>query len=308
MLRVVSASCAKFKDRGPDQPAWKKIAKAEPDLLILLGDNVYAPSKKWSTKKLRKKYEEQFGMVPDFTDLLEQTQVLATWDDHDFGINNAKGETKDGRRYRDGARDLFLHYLTPRVNDPHLLSRVESEIYCTYEQDGVLFIVLDARYYRAPSTILDPDPSTPISRRGGEPEDFLGETQANWLWEQLARAQYGGYRATVICCGTTIGEGITDKKLQPGKAGERVRHYGGFLEDLRDRFSVCPTPIFLSGDIHTNRFVQHQGFAEVISSGVARMGEKKPKDNWAQLDFGETEVRVTLNWRDKQRHYRIAYS
>ena len=108
------------------------------------------------------------------------------------------------------------------------------------------------------------------ARAGSADAQFLGEAQEQWLWDQLERAKRDRVVATVVCCGSTI-----DSSNQ---LGEDVSHYRRFYTEFVLRFSACPNPIFLSGDIHRNAYVRHRGFVEAISSGVAQIRERIVSD------------------------------
>ena len=53
-MRIAFASCAKIQDRD-EQPVWTAIRAAEPDVLLLLGDNVYVGGKPEGAAELRRK-------------------------------------------------------------------------------------------------------------------------------------------------------------------------------------------------------------------------------------------------------------
>lgn len=51
--------------------------------------------------------------------------------------------------------------------------------------------------------------------------------------------------------------------------------------------------LFLSGDIHENKFTEHDGFYEVTSSGVGRDN----LNNYGLIEFKEAQVEVKLRGR-----------
>ncbi len=89
MTRIAIASCCKIQNVG-DQPVWSEIEEHDPDLLLLLGDNVYMPNSRWDHGFMEQRYKEQFA-EPHFASLIQKVPFLATWDDHDFGINDSRG-------------------------------------------------------------------------------------------------------------------------------------------------------------------------------------------------------------------------
>ena len=121
MTRIAFVSCA-HPVLCPVQPAWHAIAAAEPDLLLLLGDNTYMSweGKKWLIDDLRDNYAKQFA-VPGFKRLLQTTPHLAIWDDHDFGWNDCVGSELDAGQLA-ATRALFDQHLGSAFNNnpPHM--------------------------------------------------------------------------------------------------------------------------------------------------------------------------------------------
>lgn len=288
LAKIAFCSCSYVQVRKR-QIAWTWIAQEEPDLLILLGDTVYAQNSKWNLDYLQRQYDEQWR-IGNFRELLEAVPHLATWDDHDFGPGNAKGGTAaaqetgiTGVERRQEARNIFRTFLSPSVPNADNLSTVPEEIYCSYILNNILIIILDGRYYRE-----DAD--------GNPQAEFLGRDQTDWLWREMDRAKTGGYKATVVCSGSTI-----DSSNAPS---ESMSHYTNFYAEFEKRFRACPNPIFLSGDLHQNRIRVHDGFLELISSGVAQQrgsksGERKNLDNRGILHIHEDHIRVRLRGSDQ---------
>lgn len=152
------------------------------DLFILLGDNIYADTTNAAVmaEKYRVRKESAF-----FQSLLQKAPVLATWDDHDFGWNDA------GSNYvmKVEAQKQFLDFIDVPPGSPR---RTREGIYDArvFGPPGrrVQVILLDTRYFRSalatgennvvPSGgryIPHPDPNVTM----------LGETQWRWLEEQL---------------------------------------------------------------------------------------------------------------------------
>lgn len=279
MTHIAIASCCRIQWQRR-QPAWRAIAKAKPDLVLLLGDNVYMREYKdparWDHVHLENRYREQFR-EPDFRALTDTTPFMATWDDHDFGPNDARGALAPAKM-RDRSRALFHRYMGRAVG----LSR--PEIYAAHEIGDVKVIMLDTRYYAERA-----DPKHPAATP-------LGRRQENWLWRQLDHDR----RYTVIGTGTTLGGNEKDKKYETWRSYREF--YARFLAQIKQRRRV----MVVSGDIHRNAFTDHGGFFEVTSSGVGRpeVLQKKPKlilgkplDNYGLITFGGRFVDVALHGR-----------
>ena len=84
--RIAFGSCAR---QDKPQPIWDAVLDSSPDLFIFLGDNIYGDTHDMAV--LRGKYAE-LAAQPGFRRLAEQVPILATWDDHDYGENDAGSE------------------------------------------------------------------------------------------------------------------------------------------------------------------------------------------------------------------------
>ena len=86
LTRIALGSCAR---QNQPQPIWDTIVAARPDLFLFLGDNIYGDSK--DMKVLKAKYD-QLADKPGFKRLRATCPILATWDDHDYGADDAGAE------------------------------------------------------------------------------------------------------------------------------------------------------------------------------------------------------------------------
>ena len=189
--RVVFGSCA---DQNKPCPAWEKMADAKPDLTLLLGDNVYADLEGGklvpaSAGKIARCYE-QLAAVPGFQKLKGAAPLLAIWDDHDYGKNDAGAEWMT----KQDAQKLFLDFFGVPADNPR---RQREGVYHsqTFGPAGkrLQVVMLDTRYHRSElkvgaaqkfpgyDTIIrkpyvpDPDPA----------KTMLGDAQWKWLGERL---------------------------------------------------------------------------------------------------------------------------
>jgi alkaline phosphatase D len=189
--RVVFGSCA---DQNKPCPVWDKMADAKPDVTVLLGDNVYAdlvdgklvPAK---PGKIAQSYE-QLAAVPGFQRLRKAAPILAVWDDHDYGKNDAGADWEN----RQDAQKLLLDFFGVPADSPR---RQREGVYHseTFGPPGkrVQIILLDTRYHRSPLTTGPaqrfPGYDRPISKPYQPDTDpkktFLGDAQWKWLEEQL---------------------------------------------------------------------------------------------------------------------------
>ena len=80
---LVFASC---NDQDREQPLWTPIIESNPDLFIWGGDNIYADTEDMS--KMEADYQKVWA-EPEYKSLAKNTIITGTWDDHDFGKNDA---------------------------------------------------------------------------------------------------------------------------------------------------------------------------------------------------------------------------
>lgn len=185
--RVVFGSCA---DQNKPCPVWDKVADAKPDLLVLLGDNIYADIEdgklKPSTPDKMKACYADLAAVPAFKKLRESTYMMATWDDHDYGNNDAGEEWV----HKDDAQTQFLDFFGVPADSPRRKRKgvYHAEVFGP-EGKRVQVILLDGRYHRSPIRKADkPLPGTtirPYLPNTDADATMLGEEQWKWLEEQL---------------------------------------------------------------------------------------------------------------------------
>lgn len=71
-------------------PALAAYVKAKPEVCLWIGDNVYADTKD-DIEHIRKCYRV-LEAKPGFAELKRDSIFLPTWDDHDYGLNDAGGK------------------------------------------------------------------------------------------------------------------------------------------------------------------------------------------------------------------------
>lgn len=174
--RIAAGSCIR---QNRPQPIWKAVAGFKPDLLLLLGDNVYGDTE--DMQVLRDKYAA-LAADEGFAAIRRDVPLVAVWDDHDYGADDA------GREYprRRESQQEFLDFFGVPADAP--LRRQEG-IYraLTVGPPGrrVQFICLDTRYHRSPLSRLPAGERVQGDgpyRPGDDPAaTVLGEPQWEWL-------------------------------------------------------------------------------------------------------------------------------
>ncbi|WP_269516144.1 alkaline phosphatase D family protein [Brevundimonas subvibrioides] len=194
LTRIAFGSCAKS---DKPQPIWDAVLAAEPDLFIFLGDNVYLDTR--DPAVMRRKYAE-LAAQPGFQKLKASVPILAIWDDHDYGENDAGADYP----MKEETRRQFLDFFDEPADSPR---RTRDGIYTApvFGPAGrqVQILLPDLRWNRTPLVPLElgnQDYGTWVQQRAqaglSTPGPYmrnpemtatqLGETQWRWLEEQLS--------------------------------------------------------------------------------------------------------------------------
>ncbi len=172
---IAFGSCNK---QNMPQPLWKEILKNTPNLFIWGGDNIYGDSD--DMDKIKNDYKIQ-NSNPEYQKLKRATPIMATWDDHDYGKNDAGIEWEMKKE----SQQQFLDFLEVPEEDPR---RSQEGVYTSeifdIEKGNIKVIVLDTRYFRSPLK-----KSVAEDRRYEAYEDekgtVLGLAQWKWLEKEL---------------------------------------------------------------------------------------------------------------------------
>ncbi|MEM9291169.1 MAG: alkaline phosphatase D family protein [Acidobacteriota bacterium] len=173
--RIALGSCA---HQDYSQPIWEAVSEAAPNLFLMIGDNVYADTTDFG--EMQRAYEA-LGSVPGFAKLRSRVPVLATWDDHDYGANDAGAEFE--------AKQLAKRALVEFFGVPEdAPMRQRPGVYQSYvlgpPGQRVQILLLDGRWFRS-ALERDPSPYFRYRPRLDSEATMLGEAQWAWLEEQL---------------------------------------------------------------------------------------------------------------------------
>ncbi|MEL6194568.1 MAG: alkaline phosphatase D family protein [Bacteroidota bacterium] len=256
---IALGSC---NNQNSDQVMWKEIQADNPDLWVWLGDNIYADTE--DMDEMRGMYNQQ-KTHPEYKAFISSTAYIGTWDDHDFGANDA------GTEYpmKAESQQLFLDFMDVPKNDPRRTQEgiYASHTYGTDSTNSLKIIMLDGRYFR------DPFVDSEESRKRYEPTaigTFLGEAQWAWLEKELST---NPARMTIIGCGV---------QMIPTEQGfEKMHNIPAERERLLNLIAASGNEhvILLSGDRHIGEISQFQHpemrypITEVTASGLTHSYE-----------------------------------
>jgi len=252
----------------------------QPDYCIWVGDNVYADTR--TDAQHIQNQLDKLAAKPGFQTLRDSSEFLVTWDDHDFGLNNA------GKNYPLKEESKQIH---------RKFWQLENEI--PADHDGVYyaklakqpngkiiqFIMLDGRYNRD---------------NEGKKADALGEKQWAWLEAQLKkeadlRLIVSGYQLLLDC--PTRWEAWA--KL--GKSRKR-------LFDLIKETKAMGV-VFITGDQHyveilkKNKALGYDAY-EIMASGINQT-ERPSRRNNRILGPDLTKhsaPQITIHWESTDIH------
>jgi phosphodiesterase/alkaline phosphatase D-like protein len=307
----------------PQQPGWLAVAAQAPDVLLLLGDNVYIedtpqevavkalwPSRRLSdidyARRLHARYRMQ-AHVPQFRQALQASgQVMGTLDDHDF-LGNDQYVTDSTQAKARIARQLHRQFIAHCNTKPLPLAYPELQdalsqpdagfdeglgIASVLEQGAVKIMLLDNRSYRQ---------SPKISKSVA-----LGAAQIDWLARQLGGPQL----VSMVASGSTISPGDV-----PAIRGNPLADYPLEAHLMRHlyRSQQHQTVLHLGGDLHYNALWPQQqaslgypGFTELVSSGMGSGWQpfaKRCLENFGVISITDDAVQVQLlgkqAWRNR---------
>ena len=281
LRRIAFGSCA---SQARPQPIWDAVAATRPELLLMLGDNIYADTEDMDV--MRAKYA-RLAAVPGFKALRESVPILATWDDHDLGVNDGGSDYPK----KVESQKIFLDFFGDPEDSPR---RKRPGVYDARvfgpEGKRVQVILLDTRYFRSSPL----KKKTPVTRGEGpyEPNPdptttMLGEDQWRWLEEQLRTPAEVRLIASSI---QVVAEDHGWEKWM-NLPHERERLYRLIRE------TGAEGVVFLSGDRHLAELSMMDGGAGYPFYDVTSSGLNQAAKAWRPQEVNRHRV-ATMNWGD----------
>ncbi|MBM83691.1 MAG: phosphodiesterase [Planctomycetaceae bacterium] len=174
--RVLFGSC--IKEQKP-KPILLEVVKRQPELFVFLGDNIYGDTSDMSV--LRAKYAK-LGADAGFQKLIRSCPILATWDDHDFGVNDGGA---DYPQREASQREFVAFWDLPARAPPRFRPGVYDVAYFGPKGKRLQVILLDTRYFRGPLKKGERRTGGPYYPNPDKSITMLGEDQWKWLEQQL---------------------------------------------------------------------------------------------------------------------------
>ncbi len=252
ITRFAFGSCV---NENREMKFWDVIAAQKPQAFLLIGDNVYGDTRATSgadIPTLTASYKKLNARV-EFNRFRRSVPMMTTWDDHDFGANDAGGSFA----FREYAEKVYETYWGSSDEVKSRPGVYESRIVGP-EGKRVQFIILDGRFFRSDLTSMpyrDPGPSLGwYIPNTDDRATMLGGAQWRWLADELSKPA----ELRFIISSTQV---ITDAHNFEGWTNfpkERDRLYAMLAEKR------VSNAIFLTGDRHSG------GFYKANVSGVSK--------------------------------------
>lgn len=173
LQHIVFGSCLNMTEH----PMLDRAAALPMELFLFMGDNIYADTTDMAV--MRAKYQA-LNQSTFLQAVRAKAHVLATWDDHDFGLNDGGADYPKRRE----SQKEFLDWLSVPASSS---IRSQEGVYQTRsfgpEGKRLQVILLDTRYFRSPLKRVSKEMGT----QGGAsvPHDDTSTTMlgaAQWQW------------------------------------------------------------------------------------------------------------------------------
>ena len=254
---------------------WKTIIDYKPDLLILLGDNVYGDFNNESANQLKQAYKK-LSENSNFQYIKNNIPIISIWDDHDYGINDGGRNWK----YKNIAKKLFLIY---NSNDILLFNK------------KIKIVSLDTRYFKD-DFILNQDRSLNKKYKidYNKNKTILGKEQWKWLNNELKKE----YDLLILLSSFQV--------LSTSHGWEKWNNIFYEREKLLKLLNKNRLSLILSGDRHLAGIYNYKNIYEITASSFnqrtfntiekdsLRIGELVNKNNFGIIELDKTNIEIKL--------------
>ena len=282
-------------DQSLEQVIWPAIKDEKLDGFIFLGDNVYGDQPNGKLLKMKNAYQIQKNKLPKW--LMQDKEILAVWDDHDFGVNDG------GKDYphKEEAQKMFLNFWEINENDPR---NFREGLYFKKERnvDGtaIEIIALDTRYFRSKLN----GKKNAYKPNKNPQATILGNRQWDWFESSIANSS-----AKLIIILSSIQVLATDHSYEkwanfPLERSKLIR--------ILSEAAQNKTVIVVSGDRHRSGIYQNDFFTEITASSLNKpgsrfkesdpllIGETFPEINYGILNIQPAEKQIIVSIHNKK--------
>lgn len=291
--RIAFGSCS---DQNRPQPILEHVVTRQPDLFVYLGDNIYGDTEDLAV--LQEKYQ-LLADKPEFQALRAAAPTLSTWDDHDYGANDA------GRHYPKKAesKDMFLSFWgVPATSDRRTRPGIYGSHMFEADEQRLQVIILDTRTFRDNLLLNDDQDGHKNDYRPNPSPDstLLGEAQWTWLADQFEQPA----DIRIIASSIQFSHSYNGWESWTNVPNERQR----MIDLIKEK--QARGVIFISGDVHWGEISRQdveEGYPiyDVTASGInqdwdtiepndRRIGEAVAQYNFGMIELDWQAQTVTL--------------
>lgn len=267
-FKIALGSCSFINEKKDDRPKpygakyqiFNSILAKNPDLMLWIGDNMYLRTPDFMTETgIRHRYRHTRS-TPELQALLGSVHHYATWDDHDFGPNDA-----DRSYVNKGITEATFNDYWGNLNTN---AAGNGGITQHFAWNDVEFFMLDDRYHRAPNK----DPNTDKA--------YLGKQQLDWLIDALTTS-----KATfkIVINGGQVVSNVAKFENYASYPTERAELFKRLHE------AKIEGVLFLSGDRHhteISRLEREDAYPLIdITCSPLTAGTHKPRDEGNTLQI-----------------------
>ena len=293
--RIAFGSCV---NENRDMAFWDVVAAQKPQAFLFIGDNVYGdtgttnaaeiPTLAASYRKLSSRQE--------FARFRSAIPMMTTWDDHDYGANDAGGSFA----FKERAEQLFESYWGAS-DEVRSRPGVYSSRIVGPEGKRVQFILLDTRFFRSDLARIPYQAERPplgYYIPNHDPDaTVLGDAQWKWLAQELSKPA----DLRFIVSSTQVITSAHGYESWFNFPKERERFYGLLAQ------KNIENAILLTGDRHSGGFYRdrveglRRPLTEFTSSslnfafGNGDSGSREPDKKrlggfWSVPNFGQIDI------------------
>ena len=184
---IAFASC--INDERPNHPIWEELIKANPDVTIFMGDNVYLDLSRMKRDAMTEEFNSNYtrlGEIPQFKALRRSSRILAIWDDNDYGQRDGDGSFE----HKEFSKQKFLEFwdIEPSSDRAQREGNYDS-VWIGQREQRIQVILSDTRYFRSSwkrDSSARECTSGDIVPSDNEEATILGTAQWSWLEKQLS--------------------------------------------------------------------------------------------------------------------------
>lgn len=226
--KIAFGSCA---SQNKDQPILNAVASKRNDLFVYLGDNIYGDTQDMNV--LLTKYGK-LSCKKEFQNLLQSCKVIATWDDHDYGVNDGGVEYPK----KEESKNIFLSFWNePVVSERRNHAGIYTSYYYGDSAHRVQIVLMDLRTFR---THLIVDANDNYIPNTDSSATVLGTEQWNWLKNELLKPA----QIRIIGSSTQFARSLDGYEAWENFPLEQQKMF----QTIRD--AIANGVVFISGDVH----------------------------------------------------------